>query len=256
MILSPVIQTSFYGQNFSKLEAERKYAIESGTYWIDEVEIVGEEKATLIDLKKEADRMYGSPQRSFKISEEDYTYLNLLDYLENKVPGVLVTSDGISIRGGGQPLIMLDDVIQMEEMSDIETMPMADIDHVDLFYSGAQLALFGAQGGNGVIAIYTRMGTINTDFTRYVKGRTTMRVDGFQRPRKFYAPKYNIDNINNEMPDYRPTLYWEPFVELEGDKAEIEFFTSDFLARYIVIAEGISKNGTICTGMGNFIVTR
>ena len=52
--------------------------------------------------------------------------------------------------------------------------------------------------------------------------------------------------INNPKPDYRPTLLWNPEVTVENGKAKIEFYTSDNLARYHVIVEGISKNGKIC----------
>jgi hypothetical protein len=252
VIATPIIPDSYYGNNFTKLEAERKYAMESGTYWLDEVEIVTGRKESVLNLTEDADRTYGMPQRRFEITDEDMTYMNILDYLEGRLPGVVVSGGTISIRGGQTPTILLDGIIN--ELVDISTLPMGDIDHVDIFYSGGQLAAFGSMGADGVIAIYTKSGTIDTDFVRYVRGRLSTRVDGFQTACRFYSPKYNIDNLETEMPDYRPTLYWNPTLKFEDRNARIEFFTSDFISKYLVIVEGISSKGTICTGVGSFDV--
>jgi hypothetical protein len=50
-------------------------------------------------------------------------------------------------------------------------------------------------------------------------------------------------------------LYWEPDVSLKSGKAAIEFYTSDELAYYTVIIEGISKKGKICHATATFRVT-
>ncbi len=243
---------SFYGENFSKQEAERRYAIESGTYWLDEVEIVTQERGSVLNITEESDRTYGTPQKRFMISEEDQSYLNIFDYLEGKLPGVLVEGNNISIRGGQSPTILLDDVVN--DLVDISTIPMGDIDHIDIFYSGGQMAAFGSRGADGVIAIYTRMGSINTDFNRFVRGRTTRKVEGFQIPRQFYAPKYMLDEQVDNVPDYRPTLFWEPYLNFSRGEGKIEFYTSDFRSRFLIIVEGISEKGVICTGVGDFVV--
>lgn len=254
VILDPIVPKSYYSMNFTKLEAERRYAIESGSNWLEEVKIVSNQKSSLINLTEEADRTYGRPDRRFVISDDDMSYFNILDYLEAKLPGVVIEGDNISIRGGQTPAILLDDIIN--DLVDISTIPIGDIDHVDIFMTGIELAAFGSRGADGVIAIYTKKGALNVDFQRYVKGRVSKVVDGFQSPRKFYSPKYTMENIKNEIPDYRPTLYWNPFVDFENRTSNIAFFTSDFVSRYLVVIEGISANGVICTGIGKFDVIK
>jgi len=243
---------SYFGEHFSRLEAERKYAIESGSHWLEAVEIITQERESVLDLTEEAQRTYGTPQRRFTISEDDQTYLNIYDYLEGKVPGVMVDGNTISIRGGLTPTVMLDGVVN--DLVDIGTIPMGDIDHIDLFYSGAQMAAFGYRGGDGIIAIYTKMGSIDTDFKRYIRGRTTRIVDGFQVPRIFYSPKYSWEDLDSKAPDYRATLHWEPYATFKDGACKLEFFTSDFRNKYLVIVEGISDNGVICSGTGEFTV--
>lgn len=66
--------------------------------------------------------------------------------------------------------------------------------------------------------------------------------------------KLYLHNINNPKPDYRPTLFWEPDLKFEHGKSNIDFYTSDELADYVVFVEGISKAGKICYGTTSFKV--
>lgn len=250
--LDPVVPASYYSMNFSKQEAERRYAIESGTYWLEEVEIVTGERASVVNIQEESDRAFGTPQKRLTVTEDDYSYLNIFDFLEGKLPGVQVQGNSISIRGGLKPTILLDDVVN--DLVNIGTIPMGDIDHIDIFYSGAQTAAFGSRGADGIIAIYTKTGSINTAFERYVRGKISRTVEGFQVPRQFYAPKYLLDQEYDKVPDYRPTLYWDPYVLFLDGEAKLDFYTSDFRSRYIVIAEGISGSGRIITAISDFEV--
>ena len=57
-------------------------------------------------------------------------------------------------------------------------------------------------------------------------------------------------------PDLRPTLYWNPDLIFVNGKSDIDFFTSDEIAQYVVTVEGISKNGKICFGTTSFTVNK
>jgi TonB-dependent SusC/RagA subfamily outer membrane receptor len=225
---------------------------EKGSVLLGEVEVVG--------LRKEKEdghfRLYGEPDNSLKIKEEDYTYQNILDYLQGKVAGVIISGDQISIRGGGTPLFLLDGIEVDDVMFNalVIHIPMNDIDKIEVLKGGANLALFGSKGANGVIAVYTKKGDVNVEMNRYIKGRITQRVRGFKKPSQFYSPRYTPENIRNPKPDYRPTLYWEPALQMGGNHAAFTFFTSDELSDYSVIVEGISKNGKICSARSDFSV--
>jgi hypothetical protein len=56
-------------------------------------------------------RLYGEPDHSFTITSDDWTYANILDYLQTKVPGLVITGDEVRIRAGyGNPLLLLDGI--------------------------------------------------------------------------------------------------------------------------------------------------
>ena len=88
---------------------------------------------------------------------ESQTYSSMYDYLRGRVPGVQVTADNrIIIRGIGtnsgntDPLILVDGV----EVTDLSTIDPAYVKSVDVIKDGST-AIYGMQGGNGVIIIKT-----------------------------------------------------------------------------------------------------
>lgn len=209
-------------------------------------------------------RIYPTPDKSLTVTNADYQYQNVLDYLEGKVAGLIISGDQISIRGGGMPLFMIDGM----EISglgsgaegiirEIKNLLMTEIDKVEVLKSGGNLAMFGSKGGNGVISIYRKTGAGAVEYAdNYVKGRIVTSIRGFHKAQKFYSPSYALDNINNPQPDYRPTLFWDPELNMGNGKANINFYTSDELAQYVVFVEGITKNGKICFGTTNFSVDK
>jgi TonB-dependent SusC/RagA subfamily outer membrane receptor len=243
----------FYRDDYYRQLKREEFIPEKGSILLGEVKVIG--------LRKEKEdghfRIYGEPDNSLKIKEEDYAYQNILDYLQGKVAGVIISGDQISIRGGGTPLFLLDGIEVDDLMFNalVIHIPMNDIDKIEVLKGGANLALFGSKGANGVIAVYTKKGDVNVEMKRYIKGRITQRVRGFRKPSRFYSPQYTMENINNPKPDYRPTLYWEPALQMAGNQAVFSFYTSDELSDYSVIVEGISKNGKICSVRSDFSVT-
>lgn len=236
------IPWKFYRFNYYRLISDREFKLKNGI-------LLGDVKA--IGHKMIGDghfRLYGEPDISLDIGEDDYTYNSILDYLEIKsIAGVVVTGEEIRIRGGSRNPLLLVDGLETP-WSDIINVPMGDIDKIEILKSGYAMATYGSRGGDGVISVLTKMGKgeWENSWERIVHGRITPRVTGFQLPREFYSPKYTPENIDDQRADYRPTLLWNPDVNASGGSAKVDFFTADSFARYRVIVEGISKKGKIC----------
>lgn len=248
------VPAKFYRENYFRKSAENEFNPEKGNILLGEVDVYAAKR------KKDDGhvRLYSEPDRSLQVTEDDYTYSDIFDYLSSRAAGLVVDGTSVSIRGSsGAPLYILDGV-KVESTffeSMIVSLHMQDIDKIEILNSGANMAMFGSQGANGIIAIYTKKGDNTAIFERYVKGRIIIRTNGFHRPNEFYSPKYMLENIANEKPDYRPTLFWSPSVAVINGKAAAEFFTCDNLANYVVFVEGISKNGKIISGVKQFSVT-
>ncbi len=246
------VPLKFYREIYHRRVAEQEYFKELGSILLDEVNIEGKQ----VSRTEDHFRLYGEPDHSFTITSDDWTYANILDYLQTKVPGLVITGDEVRIRAGyGNPLLLLDGIETTWDY--INYTPIGDVDKIEILKNSALMAVYGSRGGNGVIAILTKMGRgdMYNDFTRFVPGRITPRVQGFQQPRQFYSPRYTIAEVNDPKPDYRPTLYWNPEVDMKSGDAGIEFFTADNLARYRVIVEGISRTGKIIQGSALFTVS-
>ncbi|ATP56884.1 hypothetical protein CPT03_10540 [Pedobacter ginsengisoli] len=69
---------------------------------------------------------------------------------------------------------------------------------------------------------------------------------GFNKAREFYSPRYDRPGINNQMPDYRSTIYWNPSVRtFDAGKTTFDFFNADGPGNYKVIVEGINAAGEL-----------
>jgi len=253
------LHRQFAMDNYYRRMKEMGFNPEKGSILLSEIEVVEDR------IPKEATqlRIYQNPDKSLKITPNDYQYTNIFDYLDGKIAGLTVSGEQISIRGGGTPLFIIDGIEVSDfppgsgnVMKEIRALRMNEIDKIEILKSGGNLAAFGSKGADGVIAIYRTTGDYTENKDHYVWGRISERVNGYQRIGKFYSPKYTLENINSPQPDFRPTLYWNPEVQLTDGKANLEFFTSDELSRYDVFIEGISKNGKICFGTASFNVNK
>ena len=67
---------------------------------------------------------------------------------------------------------------------------------------------------------------------------------GWQKPAKFYSPKYDTpESKKSKVDDNRITLYWNPAVKLdENGEATISFYTSDSDTQYRIEVEGRSAS--------------
>lgn len=66
---------------------------------------------------------------------------------------------------------------------------------------------------------------------------------GWQRPARFYSPKYESAASKKAFEPMRATLHWEPRLRFENGQATFEFYTSDHQVPYRFTLEGITDEG-------------
>ena len=65
--------------------------------------------------------------------------------------------------------------------------------------------------------------------------------EGVQYPSRFTGREVAT---NENVPDVRTLLYWDPQVELKiGEECEIEFTTSSIRGDYVIVMEGVTQSG-------------
>ena len=72
---------------------------------------------------------------------------------------------------------------------------------------------------------------------------TGERPLGWQKPARFYAPKYESALDKRRFEPMRPTLHWEPELHFRNGEAKVHFYSSDHAAAWRFLLEGITAEG-------------
>ncbi|MEP7258487.1 MAG: hypothetical protein ABI687_08865, partial [Flavitalea sp.] len=168
---------------------------------------------------------------------------SVFTYLQGKVAGLQITVNGqdatLSWRGGS-PSLFLNEM--QGDVSMLQSMSMSDVAMIKVY----RPPFFGASGGGagGAIAVYTKKGAAaNKD----IKGLDFAKIPGYTMARQFYSPDYMKYDEAQTQPDYRPTLYWNPFVLTDKDTRRIlfTFYNNDITRKFRVIIEGCNEQGRL-----------
>lgn len=110
---------------------------------------------------------------------------SISDGLAGRMPGLFITSNNgapgnkssISIRGGGTPLFVIDNILRSQ--NDFENLNPNDIATFSILKDAAATALYGQAAGNGVVIVTTKRGktgimNVNYSFN-YILSQPTVR---------------------------------------------------------------------------------
>lgn len=178
-------------------------------------------------------------------------FTNVFQLIQGRVSGVQVFVSGttvtVQIRGPGSinsgtsPLYLLDN-IPVDAGTLLQISPR-DVASVDVFKDPARAAIFGAQGANGVIAVYTKQGA---GITASVGGTLVTTYGGYSSVKEFYQPMYDEDVNRKSLDDKRATIYWNPLIQTdESGTVKLNFFNSDISTKQILILEGMDERGKL-----------
>ncbi|MDP4185735.1 MAG: TonB-dependent receptor plug domain-containing protein, partial [Bacteroidota bacterium] len=203
-------------------------------------------------------RIYGSPDSSIQVTDKDASYSDIFRLIEGRVAGLFISgvypNIKISIRGAqGNPLFLLDGV--PTDIDAIASLPVTTIDKVEVLKSPGNLALFGMQGGSGVISVFTKNG-YTTGPALPVYHSINTKVNGFYQARTFYSPKYDDPTQKANKPDLRATIFWQPNVITDKDgNAVVSFFNADKATDVDIRVEGVAVTGDPIKADSNYQVT-
>ena len=196
----------------------------------------------MVDEEYSSGLFSGGNSRIF-IPEEDpsfYSYNNVLDYLRARSAGMMVgngADPSITWRGSPTELFVNE---MPQDISLIGNISMSEIAMIKIFSP----PFFGAFGGGagGAVAIYLKKGV---SAFQSVKGLDFITLHGYSPVKEFYSPDYSIDKP--EPPDYRNTLYWNPFIITDKNNRRIflSFYNNDITKKFKVIIEGCNEEGKL-----------
>lgn len=203
---------------------------------------------------------YGQADATYYL--DDYTRFPVMEeVMREYVPGVFVRKrkDGFhfvvvdDINGGvlaGDPMVLVDGV-PVQDVDDVMRMDPLRVKKLEVIKRPYYL---GQSVFSGIISYTTYQGDLGG--LELDPRSVTLDYDGLQLKRQFHNPEYSRDQRNNRMPDQRHLLHWEPEITTdENGQHQLEFYTSDATGRYVIVVEGIDRNGYSGTSMSYFSVT-
>jgi len=120
----------------------------------------------------------------------------------------------------------------------------SEIEKIDVLKTmGSSSNGFGYRGHNGVIVIYTKLGSGKLEKRRTL-GYEEIRLPGYSLIKEFYHPDYSKENVDHIKPDHRITVYWHPLMTTDAKgRAEVKFYNSDNATRLQIEINGITRTG-------------
>lgn len=192
---------------------------------------------------------YGKPTNRYYL--DDYTrFITMEEVFKEYIEGIKLkkSNTGFNIRLFNasyqnyfetEPLILLDGVpvFDVNQLIAFDPLKIKKIDILnEQFYQNKNVL-------NGIISCTTYKG----DLTGYTldPNALVLSFEGLQLKREFYQPNYSDSkSANNRLPDFRNVLFWNPSITSDFQGVQrISFYTSDITGKYLVVAQGISKNG-------------
>ncbi|MES2378946.1 MAG: carboxypeptidase regulatory-like domain-containing protein [Bacteroidota bacterium] len=169
-----------------------------------------------------------TPFTSFNIAPEDP-----FDQYLGKELGIIVNGRKISARSE------VDEVLEGSILA-------GDIAKIEVVRTNTAL-VNSLRGQNdrfvGFVLLFTKTGNWRKGYNPSI---TNVIPKGFNKVRKFYSPRYDNPESAKNTPDFRTTIYWNPYVGVDTTgKASFDFFNADGPANYRIVVEGINAAGEL-----------
>ena len=131
--------------------------MEEDTEQLDEVVVVGYGSTTKRDLIASVSTVKAEQISNMPVA-------NIAQGLAGRSPGMIVTASGggvnskpnISIRGGGEPLYVIDGIIRSS--ADFQNLSPDDIASMSILKDASATAVYGSRATNGIVQIVTKQG--------------------------------------------------------------------------------------------------
>ncbi|MCD7901418.1 MAG: hypothetical protein LUH22_16600 [Bacteroides sp.] len=151
---------------------------------------------------------------------------------------------------GGNTLVLLDGV-PIRDHEDLLAYNPRNIRKIHI-YNGKYL--FGGEFFECLVSFVTHRENLSSILLS--EGSQLVSYSCPSLPVLFDAPQYPDENKRKSLiPDFRHTLYWNPFAEkVNKEKTNYSFYTSDLKGEFEVVVEGFTKNGNLIYGRSTFIV--
>ena len=162
--------------------------------------------------------------------------------LDGQLVGVIISKGSAVQMGLPWPMLIIVDGVRLGVT--LDDINLADVETVEVLKSG-NTSVHGVDGAGGVLLITTKKGGELQPETEGDAGLYGAFM-GFSKGRELYMPSYAVKDADDNTPDLRSTVCWQPEVMVgKDDKASVSFYNSDLKGMYRVVVEGIDASGNL-----------
>ncbi len=243
--------------NESLAELLKKHSIQSQ---VGNVYYPEQQQKYLLPESLDTLAFYGKPSHRYNLDE--YTrFITMEEVLREYIEGIRLrkNSDGFNLRLANEayqnyfetePLVLLDGV-PVFDINQLITFDPLKIKRIEVFN---QQFFQNKIPINGILSCQTYQG----DLAGYTLDPNALAIayDGLQLKREFYHPTYEgSEKQNSRLPDFRNVLSWIPQITIDDQGIQkVSFFSSDIVGKYVLIIQGIGKNGAVGRSVSYFDV--
>ena len=220
---------------------------------------VSEIKDTLpVDEAKAGKHFYGDQDARYRT--DDYVMLpNLEEFFYELIPDVMLKKDknkryftvvGEYANTAFYPPLVLLDFVPVLNIENIMPVYPGRIEYIDIIN---HVYVRGDNHYGGIINMVSRDG--DRAGVKLPSNSSFFNFSTFNEPVNPSFPEYSTQLNDDNIPDLRTTLYWLP--QIDNDTAggkSIEFYTSDISGKYVIIIRGVTEDGKVVRGIGEFLV--
>jgi hypothetical protein len=183
----------------------------------------------------------------FEIVRETLPYVRIRKNLNNYEAEILDRENKIFMKNPG---IFLNGML----INNIDNMISFGSDKIRRIETVCHTRVFGSMVFNGIISVFTSPDVKNNVF--FDKHSLQLPPIVLADHSSYANPDYsNPEKKISREPDFRQLLYWNPSLDIPGNKnIPVEFYTSDSKGTYIIKVEGIASDGNPVSGEAYFEV--
>ena len=244
-----------FSNKFTSLKKQHLYIPKKWAYLLNNKSIYVQAQNTfvepvLIDTSKntftDTSQFFGTPDKKFLL--DDFTrFITMEEVIKEYILDIKIKQQKNKFNWrlynkksevffDNDPLILLDGLPIFNTNTLMEFSPLK-IKSIDLVMQRYILQEFVNEG---IISLKTYDG----DLANYPihSSAIAFTFNGLQKPKAFYSPKYDVPN--DRWFDARNVLLWMPDINTDSNN-KIKFYTSNLKGKFIVVIQGITKDGLV-----------
>ena len=211
-----MLEISYVGYKTLTVKATAQHmslTMEEDNEMLDEVVVVGYSSTSKRDLIASVSTVKAEQISNMPVA-------NIAQGLAGRSPGLIVQASGggvnstpsISIRGGGEPLYVIDGVIRSKD--DFANLSPDDIENMSILKDASATAVYGARATNGIVQIVTKRGK---------EGKVNVEYD--------FNMSFSQPSIWDEKMDVWDRAYWSN-VAYKNDGKDAPFSDANIQAMH------------------------